>query len=80
MPKRILKGTVIRKSGAKTVAVEVVRSVRDAKYGKSARRSKTYLVHDETDAVEVGQAVSIQEARRLSARKRFVIVPNSDKK
>lgn len=77
MPKRVLTGTVIRKSGAKTVAVEVVRVVRDAKYGKSAKRSKTYLAHDESDAVVVGQTVAIEEARRLSARKRFMVVPNA---
>lgn len=75
MPKKTLTGTVIRKSGAKTVAVEVVRAVRDAKYGKRAKRSKIYLAHDAGDAVEVGQKVSIQEARRLSARKRFIVIP-----
>ena len=77
MPKKVLTGTVVRKSGAKTVAVEVIRVVRDAKYGKRAKRGKIYLAHDESDAVEVGQTVSIQEARRLSSRKRFIVIPTT---
>lgn len=71
--KRELTGTVIRKSGAKTVAVEVMRVFRHPKYGKSMKRSTVYLAHDERDATLVGQVVTIRESRPLSARKRWII-------
>ena len=74
MSKRELTGIVLRKSGAKTIAVEVAQAARHSKYGKSMKRTKIYLVHDEKEVATVGQTVSIREARKLSARKRFVLV------
>ena len=74
MSKKELTGIVLRKSGAKTVAVQVVRTIQHKKYGKSMASSKTYLAHDEADSAEIGQQVVIQESRPLSARKRWVLV------
>lgn len=78
MSKRILTGTVVKKSGAKTVAVEVVRSISHKKYGKSIKQTKKYLAHDEQEKAEVGQEVTIQEARPLSARKRWIVIENKE--
>ncbi|MBI1833693.1 MAG: 30S ribosomal protein S17 [Candidatus Andersenbacteria bacterium] len=78
--KKILQGTVKKKSGIKTVAVEVVRHTRHPKYGKSMRRSKIYLAHDETEKAQIGEAVFIQESRPLSARKRWRIIDSKEAK
>ncbi len=73
--KRELEGVVVRKSGTKTVAVEVVRVIAHALYGKRIKRTKRYLAHDEADTVAVGDTVVIRESRPLSARKRWVVIP-----
>jgi small subunit ribosomal protein S17 len=72
--KRELEGVVVRKSGTKTVAVEVVRVIAHALYGKRIKRTKRYLAHDEADTVAVGDTVVIRESRPLSARKRWVVI------
>lgn len=77
--KRELEGVVVRKSGIKTVAVEIVRVIAHPLYGKRIKQTKRYLAHDESDAVAVGDVVTIQESRPLSARKRWAIVPKKGK-
>ncbi len=72
--KRTLQGTVVRRSGDKTVAVEVARSFRHHMYGKNVKNTKRYLVHDETNVLKEGDQVVIQESRPLSRRKRWIIV------
>ncbi|GAB4026073.1 MAG: hypothetical protein Fur0011_0540 [Candidatus Microgenomates bacterium] len=57
----------------KTSAVVLVEtSWKHPLYKKTVKRSKKYLVQNDKDA-KVGQAVTIQETRPLSARKRFMI-------
>ncbi|MCE7898159.1 MAG: 30S ribosomal protein S17 [bacterium] len=57
----------------KTSAVVLVESSwKHPLYKKTVKRSKKYLVQNDKDA-KVGQAVTIQETRPLSARKRFYI-------
>lgn len=77
---RELAGVVIRKSGIKTVAVEVVRVIPHGLYDKRVKRTKRYLVHDESDTTEVGSNVLIRQSRPLSARKRWIIVPKGNTK
>ncbi len=71
---RELQGVVLRKSGTKTVAVEVSRVVRHPVYRKSMKRTKRYLVHDEQEKCVVGETVTIREGRPLSRHKRWVVV------
>lgn len=71
---RRLRGTVVRRSGAKTVAVEVQRAVPHWLYSKRTVRTSSYLVHDPDDRVQVGEEVTIRESRPLSRRKRWVVV------
>lgn len=73
--KRELEGVVVKKSGIKTVAVEIVRVIAHPLYGKRIKRTKRYLAHDESDTLVVGDAVTIQESRPLSARKRWIVLP-----
>jgi len=77
--KRELAGVVVRKSGLKTVAVEIVRVLAHPLYGKRIKHTKRYLAHDESNAIAVGDAVTIQESRPLSARKRWVVMPQKGK-
>ncbi|MDA1168859.1 MAG: 30S ribosomal protein S17 [bacterium] len=73
--KRELDGVVVSKSGQKTVAVEIVRVIAHSLYGKRIKQTKRYLAHDESNSLSVGDTVTIQESRPLSARKRWVVVP-----
>jgi small subunit ribosomal protein S17 len=54
----------------KTVVVKVERLVRHAFYGKTIRRTSTFMAHDELGA-KAGDRVRIVEARPQSARKRW---------
>jgi len=57
----------------KTSAVVLVEtSWKHPLYKKTVKRSKKYLVQNDKNAL-VGQVVTIQETRPLSARKRFMI-------
>lgn len=71
---RELQGVIVKKSGDKTVAVEVTRIARHELYHRKVVKSKKYLVHDEENAGKVGQQVKIREMRPKSAKKRFVLV------
>ena len=71
---RVVQGVVVRRSGDKTVSVAVTRVTRHPKYGKKMVSTKRYLAHDEENKFEVGQEVTIKEARPMSARKRWVVV------
>lgn len=78
MSRRLLHGTVVARSGSKTVAVEVTSGRRHPLYGKKVTRSKRYLAHDESNAAAVGQMVTIQETRPLSRRKRWLVVTKKE--
>lgn len=76
MSRRVLHGTVVARSGDKTVAVEVTSVMRHPLYDKKITRSKRYLAHDPQHTAAIGQVVTIQETRPLSARKRWRVVPH----
>ena len=72
--RKVRKGVVASKMGAKSVAVAVsCRELRPA-YGKVVTRTKKYHVHDEADTAKVGDTVTIMETRPMSATKRWRIV------
>ncbi|TAH32633.1 MAG: 30S ribosomal protein S17 [Alphaproteobacteria bacterium] len=74
MPKRILTGEVVSKSGSKTVKVKVTRRVPHPKYKKIVTLTKNYAAHDEKNQFNVGDKVRIQECRPLSATKRWEVL------
>ena len=74
MPKRILSGKVIKKSGDKTVSVLVTRQTTHPIYKKIIRVSKKYLVHDASNNIELGENVKIQETKPLSKTKSWEII------
>ena len=74
MPKRILNGKVVKKSGNKTVSVLVTRQTTHPIYKKIIRLSKKYLVHDNDNSISVGDSVKIQETRPLSKSKSWEVI------
>ena len=72
--RKVRKGVVVSKMGAKSVKVAVSYRERHPVYGKIITRTKNYHVHDEADTAKVGDAVNIMETRPLSATKRWRIV------
>ena len=74
MPKRILNGKVVKKSGDKTVSVLVTRQTTHPIYKKIIRVSKKYLAHDADNTIAVGENVKIQETKPLSKSKSWEII------
>ncbi|MEQ9145110.1 MAG: 30S ribosomal protein S17 [Parvibaculaceae bacterium] len=76
MPKRILQGVVVSDKNDKTVVVKVERRFTDPLLKKTVRRTKKYHAHDETNAVKVGETVSIRECRPMSKNKTWEVIGN----
>ena len=72
--RKLRKGVVVSKMGAKSVKVAVSYRERHPVYGKIVTRTKKYHAHDEADTAKVGDTVTIMETRPLSATKRWRIV------
>ena len=73
MPKRILKGKIIKNKTDKTVIVDVESTYMHKKYKKYLKKNKKYAVHDENDKSKVGDKVEIIESRPISKTKRFIL-------
>ena len=77
--RRTISGVVISDKNDKTIVVLVETYKRHSKYGKRVKYAKKYYAHDELNEAKVGDTVTIMEARKLSATKRFRLV-SIDKK
>ena len=71
--KAIVTGIVVSDKMDKTVKVAIERQVRHEVYGKTERRTSTFLAHDEKNDAKVGDRVAITETRPMSRRKRWVV-------
>lgn len=69
--RKVRVGVVVSDKMDKTVVVSVMRSHRHPIYGKTIRRTKKYMAHDEQNACRVGDRVEIVETRPLSRHKRW---------
>ncbi len=67
-------GIVVKKSGDKTLSVEVVRYIKHKRYDKFVKIRKKFLVHDESGKFDVGDKVEFVSCRPVSKRKHFIIV------
>jgi small subunit ribosomal protein S17 len=67
-------GRVVSDKMDKTRVAAVVRTTRHPLYGKTIRRTKKYLFHDEHNESRVGDLVKIIETRPLSKKKRWRLV------
>ena len=65
------QGVVANRSGDKSIVVRVERRVRHPLYGKILRRATKYHVHDDKNAAQVGDKVTIEECRPISRMKRW---------
>jgi small subunit ribosomal protein S17 len=66
-------GVVIKNQMQKSITVAVEWQVRDGLYGKTQRRTSTFVVHDENNEAKPGDIVEIVETRPMSRRKRWAL-------
>jgi len=64
-------GVVISNKMQKSIVVAVEWQVRHGLYGKTERRTSTFMVHDEKNEAKPGDMVAIVETRPMSRRKRW---------
>jgi len=69
--KKTFVGQVIKKSGNKSLVVEVQRRLQHGKYKKFVLRTKKYHAHDEANKFSVGDTVTIIESKPISKLKRW---------
>lgn len=69
-----LTGTVASDKMNKSRRVEVTRTVRHPKYGKTVRTTMVCHAHDEDNVSHTGDVVEIVECRPLSKLKRWALV------
>lgn len=74
MPKRILKGSIVKKND-RTLVVSVKRVFSHPLYVKIIKRSKKYYVDCPAhENYSLGQLVSIVESKPLSKTKRWILL------
>ena len=66
-------GVVLSNKMQKSIVVAVQWQVRHGLYGKTERRTSTFMVHDEKNEARPGDTVAIVETRPLSRRKRWML-------
>jgi small subunit ribosomal protein S17 len=66
-------GVVVSDKMTKSIVVAVEWQVRHGMYGKTERRTSTFVVHDEKNEAKTGDMVAIVETRPLSRRKRWAL-------
>ena len=79
MPKRILKGKVIKNKCEKTIIVDVESTYLHKKYKKYLKKNKKFAVHDENNVSKIGDIVQIIESRPISKTKKFILFDEKQK-
>ena len=69
-----VQGVVVSDKMQKSVVVAAERRVQHGVYGKTQKRTSTFVAHDEKNEAKVGDTVVIVESRPLSKRKRWALV------
>ena len=72
--RKVREGLVTSNGMDKTAVVAVIDRVRHPKYGKTVQRTTKLYVHDETNDLNVGDRVRVQETRPLSKSKRWRVL------
>ena len=73
MRKEII-GKVVSNKMEKSIVVSVERRVKHPIYGKTLKKTSTFMAHDEKNEASIGDTVQIMETRPLSKRKRWRLV------
>jgi small subunit ribosomal protein S17 len=71
---RTITGSVVSNKMNKTIVVAVDTYKSHEKYHKKYKVTKKFYVHDEANAHQVGDIVTIQESRPLSKLKRWTVI------
>lgn len=71
---RTITGKVISNKMHKTIVVQIERKVKHPLYGKYVRRFSKMYAHDEDNACQTGDVVTIQQTRPISKMKRWKLV------
>ncbi len=67
-------GVVSSSSMDKSITVKIERRLAHPIYGKSMKRSKKLMAHDENNDCNVGDTVRIMETRPLSKNKKWRLI------
>lgn len=73
MSKKTIIGRVVSDKMDKTITVETDRMTKDPKYHKFVKKARRYHAHDENNECRIGDVVEIEESRKLSKTKAFVL-------
>jgi small subunit ribosomal protein S17 len=68
-PKRTVRGVVVRRSGDKSIKIELQYMMKHPVYGKYIRRRTRLGVHDEKNEAGPGDVVDVAECRPMSKTK-----------
>jgi small subunit ribosomal protein S17 len=71
---RTLTGRVVSNKMAKTIRVQIERTVRHETYGKYIRRTTKLFAHDENNEAKEGDVVTITPCRPLSRHKSWKLL------
>jgi small subunit ribosomal protein S17 len=71
---RTVQGRVVSNKMDKTITVAVERKVKHPIYGKFIKRTTKLYAHDENNACQTGDVVTIKECRPLSKSKNWMLV------
>ena len=77
---RTLSGVVVSNKADKTITVLVERKVKHSKYGKIIKRRSKLHAHDEENAANLGDKVTIRESKPYSKTKTWLLVSNKNNK
>ena len=72
--RKVREGVVVSNKMEKTAVIAVIDRVRHPRYAKTVQRTKRIYAHDETNDVNIGDRVRVQETRPLSKQKRWRVV------
>lgn len=72
--RKVRVGTVVSTKMDKTAIVAVTEKVRHERYFKTVQRTQRLYVHDDENALTVGDRVRVQETRPLSKLKRWRLI------
>lgn len=72
--RKVREGRVVSNKMDKTAIIVATDRVRHRRYNKTVQRNKRLYVHDETNDLQIGDRVRVQETRPLSKNKRWRVV------
>eukprot|EP01096_Ripella_sp_DP13-Kostka_P006661 TRINITY_DN239_c0_g2_i1.p1 TRINITY_DN239_c0_g2~~TRINITY_DN239_c0_g2_i1.p1 ORF type:complete len:173 (+),score=86.51 TRINITY_DN239_c0_g2_i1:55-519(+) len=71
--KQVLQGTVLRKSGDKTINVVTPMTVHSKKYRASFTKPVKRLVHDPYNLANIGDEILFQQVRKFTEHKHWIL-------